>query len=85
MLEGRRRELLDPSGALEWRTRYDSGACLKLNVDGNRGVRFAALQMGGAMAFLGENDLLLTLGDHEFDGWTREPALPRILTVRTAR
>ena len=77
VLEGRRRELLDPSGALEWRTRYDSGACLKLNVDGNRGVRFAALQMGGAMAFLGENDLLLTLGDHEFDGWTREPALPQ--------
>jgi cytochrome c2 len=77
VLEGSRQDLMDGSGKLQWRTVYDTTPCLALNVDGHRGVQFASLQSGGAMGLNGENELLLTVGDHEFDGWNRTPALPQ--------
>jgi cytochrome c2 len=77
MLEGSRQDLLDKSGPLKWRTLYDTTPCLTLNAHGHRGVQFASLQSGGAMGLLDENELLLTVGDHEFDGWNRTPALPQ--------
>jgi cytochrome c2 len=75
VLQGSRHDLLDPSGKLAWQTLYETTPCLTLNVHGHRGVRFASLEMGGAMALLSENELLLTVGDHEFDGWNRDVAL----------
>ena len=91
VLQGREKELLDTSGKLEWRNLFDTSPCLKLNTDDHRGLRFGGLQLGGALGLLGENELLLTVGDHEFDGWTRSVALPqdtsnsygKILSIRT--
>lgn len=79
-LEGGARELLDPSGKLVWRTLYETTPCLALNVGGRSGMRFGGLQLGGALALLGDDELLMTVGDHEFDGWTRTPALPQDAT-----
>jgi cytochrome c2 len=76
MVEGSRRELLE-GGNLGWRTVFESTPCLALNVQGHRGGRFGGLQIGGAMALVGENQLILTIGDHEFDGWTKVPQLPQ--------
>jgi len=76
MVEGSRRELLE-GGNLGWRTVFESTPCLPLNVQGHRGGRFGGYQIGGAMALSGENQLILTIGDHEFDGWTKVPQLPQ--------
>ncbi len=76
MMEGSRSELLD-AGELAWRTVYESAPCLALNVGGHRGGRFGGYQIGGAMALLGEDELLVAVGDHEFDGWNRVPPLPQ--------
>jgi cytochrome c2 len=74
-LEGRREELESARAALPWRTFFDTAPCLKLNTEGPRGVRFEGLENGGRMAMLTEKELLLTVGDHGFDGYNRLPSL----------
>lgn len=76
-LEGTREELLAAHGTLAWRTVYESEPCITFNADGHRGAWFAGYQIGGAMALVGEDALLFALGDHEFDGWNRNPVLPQ--------
>jgi cytochrome c2 len=76
-LEGTREALLAAEGSLAWRTVYESEPCITFNTDGHRGAWFAGYQIGGAMALLGEDSLLFALGDHEFDGWNRNPILPQ--------
>ncbi len=77
MLEGSRDELLGEEAGLEWRTLYESRPCLEFNSDGHRGAWFAGYQIGGAMALLDEEKLLVAVGDHEYDGWNRSPLLPQ--------
>lgn len=77
ILEGPQTDLLGPVEKLQWRTLFETTPCLALNVGGHRGLRFASIRGGGAMALLDENALLLTVGDHEFDGWNRTPTLPQ--------
>ena len=77
VLEGSAGELLAPSGSLAWRTLYETAPCLALNTEVRRGLRFGGLQIGGALGLLGENELLLTVGDHEFDGFKRPEILPQ--------
>jgi cytochrome c2 len=77
VLEGTQPELRDPAGRLAWRTLYETAPCLKLNSEGGRGLRFGGLQVGGAMGLAGDGALLLTVGDHEFDGFKRMEALPQ--------
>jgi cytochrome c2 len=77
LLEGRAQELLDPAGTLAWRTLHETKPCLELNTKSSRGMRFGGLQIGGAMGLLGDEELLLTVGDHEFDGFKRPEALPQ--------
>lgn len=76
VLEGGPGNLLADAAGLEWRTLFETAPCLTLNA-GGRGIVFGALQIGGAMGFLGENELLVAIGDHEFDGWNRSPELPQ--------
>ena len=78
-LEGTRQQLLDAGTSLEWRTLYETSPCLALNTEGPRGVRFEGLENGGRMAALSENELLLSVGDHGFDGVNR----PEILAQDT--
>ncbi len=76
-LEGTREALRAADKSLAWRTVYESEPCITFNTDGHRGAWFAGYQIGGAMALLGEDTLLFALGDHEFDGWNRNPILPQ--------
>jgi cytochrome c2 len=75
VLEGKADELT-ASDRLQWRTLHETSPCIPLNTQG-RGLVFGALQIGGAMSLYGDNGLLLAVGDHEFDGWNRLPALPQ--------
>jgi cytochrome c2 len=77
VLETGRGDLLAGSKPGAWRTLYESSPCLSLNAGGHRGARFGGIQIGGAMALLSDRELLVTVGDHEFDGWNRTPVLPQ--------
>jgi cytochrome c2 len=52
-------------GPNEWHTLYESTPCLPLK---ERGHPFGGHQAGGRMALHTDETLLLTIGDHEFDG-----------------
>jgi cytochrome c2 len=77
VFEASRGELIESARSVMWRTLYESSPCLSLNAGGHRGARFGGIQIGGAMALLSEDELLLAVGDHEFDGWNRVPAFPQ--------
>ncbi len=51
-----------------WQTFYETSPCLPVK-SGPRGKTFAGGESGGRMAFIDERTMLLTVGDHEFDGW----------------
>jgi aldose sugar dehydrogenase len=58
-----------------WVTLFETQPCLPLK---DRSFAFAGLQNGGRMALLDERTLLLTVGDHEFDGIYSDVALPQL-------
>jgi cytochrome c2 len=62
---------LPAAASHEWQTIYETQPCLPLKHA--RGVPFAGLQVGGRLVALGENRLLLSVGDHQFDGWYGTP------------
>ncbi len=62
---------LPDAASRQWQTVYETQPCLPLKRA--RGVPFAGLQIGGRLVALGENRLLLTVGDHQFDGWYGTP------------
>jgi len=57
----------------EWTTVYDTRPCLQV-IDDRKGVPFDGRQGGGRLAQLDAERVLLTVGDHGFDGWTRREA-----------
>jgi cytochrome c2 len=59
----------DFSKAGPWVTVFDATPCLAFK---DRGHPFAGHFSGGKLAFLDENSLLLTTGDHEFDGFSSD-------------
>jgi cytochrome c2 len=77
VLDGTIGELLGNAASPAWRTLYETTPCLALNEEGRRGLRFGGLQVGGALGLLGDEEILLTVGDHEFDGFKRSVALPQ--------
>lgn len=50
----------------QWRTVYDAKPCLPLSERG--GMEFGGGRSGGRLAMIDEGRVLLTLGDHHFDG-----------------
>jgi aldose sugar dehydrogenase len=50
-----------------WHTVFESTPCLPLPIE--RVPAFAGEQIGGNLEQLASGQLLLTLGDHQFDGW----------------
>jgi aldose sugar dehydrogenase len=52
-----------------WQTLFETEPCLP--VGAARGAEFAGVQAGGNLEFLEDKKLLLTVGDHQFDGWYR--------------
>jgi glucose/arabinose dehydrogenase len=64
-----------------WRTIFETRPCLTLrpSATGGQYKALAGHQAGGRLAELGSGELLLTVGDFEFDGVTRSPAFPQNL------
>ena len=60
----------------DWETLFETEPCLPIE-DHPRGHVFAGLRAGGRMATLDSARVLLTVGDHGFDGWKSDRALPR--------
>ena len=57
----------------KWETVYETSPCLK--IDPNvRGKIYSGHESGGRLAWLGPDQLLLTTGDFEFDGWNHPVA-----------
>ena len=56
----------EPHPAIEWHDVFETTPCLPLK---DRATRFGGLQNGGRMALLDDDTLLLTIGDHQFDGY----------------
>lgn len=54
-----------------WRTLFESRPCLP--VFASRGTAFAGDQIGGNLELMDSGELLLTIGDHQFDGWYHSP------------
>ena len=75
VIEGTLAQLRDPAAPIAWRTLFESRPCLPLNVDNPRGPRFEGLESGGRMLRFDADTLLLSLGDHGFDGLNRREAL----------
>jgi aldose sugar dehydrogenase len=69
MLRGTRAQLLRGT-QLSWRTIYETHPCVPIEgKDRKRGGNpFVGMEMGGRLAFVDEQHLLLTVGDHGFAG-----------------
>jgi cytochrome c2 len=67
--EGERSQFLAATSPADWRTLFETTPCLPA-VGGHltRGS-----ESGGRLAVVGQNKLLLTVGDHEYDGMNRRP------------
>jgi cytochrome c2 len=75
LLEGTRETIQDANARLGWRTLFETSPCLSLNADSHRGPRFGGLESGGRMALVSDDELLLTVGDQNFDGVNRPERL----------
>jgi cytochrome c2 len=76
-LSAQRGKLLSGPAATNWTTIFETEPCLKLNQELDAlGGDFTFLQAGGRLAFISENELLLTVGDHYQDGLAG-PDLPQ--------
>jgi hypothetical protein len=55
----------------DWETVYDSEPCAAVKPSG---IRFAGTGAGGRMSHMSDAEILLTVGDHEYDGALGSPA-----------
>ncbi len=70
-------DLLEGPAATDWTTIFETEPCLELDEKHDRlGGDFTFLQSGGRLAFMGNESLLLTVGDHFHDGLAG-PDLPQ--------
>lgn len=69
-------EFLTGTSKGPWRTLYETSPCLPLREE-RRGHAFGGQQQGGRMTWLDADEFLLTVGDHEYDGWNAAEQLPQ--------
>jgi cytochrome c2 len=78
MLDSDSASLLAGAPQATWKTVYETSPCLPITGEGRRrGTPFAGLFMGGRLALLDDHTLLLTVGDHGFDGVNSRQVLPQ--------
>jgi cytochrome c2 len=82
MLEGARSAILDAAVPLEWKTVFETSPCLTLNTTNPSGPRFEGLENGGRMVSLNDSELLLSVGDHGFNGVSRPEQLAQDPTAQ---
>lgn len=68
-LEGRLDDFVADSAPLRWRTVFESRPCMPLALEGEP-ARFSGINNGGRMVLLDRDHLLVTVGDHEMDGYS---------------
>ena len=68
-LEGTMTEFTSASAPLQWTTVFESTPCMPLALPGEP-VRFSGINNGGRLALLDDDTLLVTVGDHELDGYS---------------
>lgn len=68
-LEGTLAELTIEPARLEWSTVFESTPCMPLARPGEP-VRFSGINSGGRMVLLSPDLLLVSVGDHELDGYS---------------
>jgi cytochrome c2 len=61
---------------LAWKTIYESSPCIPIEFPG-RPPHFSGIQIGGRLAMLSNHELLVTVGDHELDGFNSPLAAPQ--------
>lgn len=78
-LTGTRPQIVDPKGTLAWRQVFETSPCLPilepLPGSVHKGRVFAGDESGGRMALVGADKILLTVGDHLFNGFDRTEAV----------
>ncbi len=67
-LTGTRDQILDKKIDLKWRTLFETSPCLPFNTSNASGLRFDGWEVGGRMAFLNQEEVLLSVGDQGLDG-----------------
>jgi cytochrome c2 len=69
-LSGTRAAFLAGDPSLRWETTFESTPCLPLRGEDSvhENNPFAGMEIGGRLGFLGDQRLILTLGDHDFTG-----------------
>jgi hypothetical protein len=72
-------EFLAGNGRPEWTTLYESTPCLSLK--NSLGTIFAGYQSGGRMIQTGPDKILLSVGDHAYDGVKAAPAVSQDMAV----
>jgi cytochrome c2 len=70
-LEGEYAVFLAGKEGAKWQTVYETGPCL----EARNGSITAGSESGGRMTFVGDGNLLLTVGDHGWDGLAQRPAM----------
>jgi cytochrome c2 len=66
---------LSGTARLEWKQVYETEPCLPLRTEPRSGGPFAGGESGGRLVLLDDRRLLLSVGDHDFNGWHRETIL----------
>lgn len=75
MMEGSRQEILDAEQPATWDTIFESRPCLPV-VEGEHGNLFSGNHIGGRLALFKDNSFLVSVGDHQQDGWNKLPSMP---------
>jgi len=73
MLQGSPEEILSGSAKADWTTVFESHPCMTIGGE-NMPTLFGGINNGGRISAFGNDRLLLTIGDHEIDGWRHTEA-----------
>ena len=76
MLEGTSSDFVERRSGMTWQTVFESAPCVPVEFEGRPPI-FVGLQIGGRLAAVGEEKLLLTLGDNGLDGWNAPLSMPQ--------
>lgn len=74
-LAGVTREWLSGATAGTWQTIWDARPCLPLKMSKGDQKQFGGDGAGGRMLFVGDDALLVTIGDQQWDGWNWDHAV----------
>ncbi|HMM75044.1 MAG TPA: PQQ-dependent sugar dehydrogenase [Gammaproteobacteria bacterium] len=74
-LAGTTAELLAGKPQADWQTVWDAEPCLPLKMNNGKQKQFGGDGAGGRLLMRGEDTLLVTIGDQQWDGWNYDEAV----------